>query len=47
MEVDGAGPGAASGGCYKYVVTAHKPTQVTHAVVASFTGPNDVNLITA
>ncbi|EFJ48849.1 UV-damaged DNA binding complex subunit 1 protein, partial [Volvox carteri f. nagariensis] len=32
---------------FNYVVTAHKPTAVTHAVVASFTGPNDVNLITA
>lgn len=29
------------------MVTAHKPTVVTHAVVSSFTGPNDVNLITA
>ncbi|GIL63559.1 hypothetical protein Vafri_17600, partial [Volvox africanus] len=47
MEVDVPGPGAAATGCYNYVVTAHKPTAVTHAVVASFTGPTDVNLITA
>ncbi|KAJ1622354.1 hypothetical protein T492DRAFT_326446 [Pavlovales sp. CCMP2436] len=30
---------------YHYVVTAHKPTNVTHAVVGNFTAPNDVNLI--
>jgi DNA damage-binding protein 1 len=47
MEVDSAGPGVAGTGCFNYVVTAHKPTAVTHSVVANFTGPNDINLITA
>ena len=31
--------------CYNYVVTAHKPTNVTHSVVGNFTGVNDINLI--
>ncbi|KHN84948.1 DNA damage-binding protein 1 [Toxocara canis] len=30
-----------------YIVSAQKPTVVTHAVVCSFTGPNDLNLILA
>eukprot|EP00953_Heterococcus_sp_UTEX-ZZ885_P038282 19653-Heterococcus_DN1.PRE.1 len=30
-----------------YVVTAHRPTAVTHSLVAKFTGPQDVNLILA
>ncbi|KAG2483888.1 hypothetical protein HYH03_017282 [Edaphochlamys debaryana] len=49
MEVDGeaSGSAATASGCHFYVVTAHKPTAVTHSVVASFTGPNDINLITA
>lgn len=54
MEVDegpgagGAGaPTAGGGGVYNYVVTAHKPTAVTHAVVGNFTSPTDLNLITA
>jgi DNA damage-binding protein 1 len=47
MEVDGAGPGAGAAACCNYVVTAHKPTVVTHAVVANFTSPSDINLITA
>ena len=32
---------------FAYVATAQKPTGVTHAVVGSFTGPNDVNLVLA
>ncbi|KAM7524858.1 hypothetical protein LguiA_014760 [Lonicera macranthoides] len=32
---------------YNYVVTAHKPTNVTHSCVGNFTGPNDLNLIVA
>jgi hypothetical protein len=32
---------------YNYVVTAHKPTGITHAIVGQFTSPDDVNLITA
>jgi len=32
---------------YNYVVTAHRPTVVTHAVVCSFTGPSEKNLILA
>lgn len=43
MEVDS---GAANqGGLYNYVVTAHKPTAVSHAAMGSFTSPTDVNLI--
>ena len=30
---------------FNYVVTAHKPTNVTHSLVACFTGPNTLNLI--
>nr|AVV64025.1 CPSF A subunit region family protein [Anisakis simplex] len=30
-----------------YIVSAQKPTVVTHAVVCNFTGPNDLNLILA
>lgn len=29
-----------------YVVTAHRPTAVTHALVGSFTAPESLNLIT-
>jgi len=32
---------------YNYVVTAQKPTSVTHSVVGNFTGPDDLNLIIA
>jgi DNA damage-binding protein 1 len=35
-------------GClHNYVVTAQKPTAVTHAIVGHFTGPTDINLIVA
>ena len=30
-----------------YVVTAHRPTNVTHSLTAQFTGPTDMNLIIA
>lgn len=30
---------------YNYVVTAHKPTNVTHSVVGNFTSATDTNLI--
>ena len=30
---------------YNYVVTSQKPTSVTHALTASFTGPDDLNLV--
>ena len=30
---------------WNYVVTAHKPTNVTHSLVGNFTGPSDLNLI--
>ena len=30
---------------YNYVVTAHKPTSVSHSAVGHFTGPEDLNLI--
>jgi hypothetical protein len=30
---------------YNYVVTAHRPSAVTESLVATFTGPNDINLI--
>lgn len=33
-------------GCaYNYVVTAQKPTSVSHSVVGNFTGAEDLNLI--
>eukprot|EP00252_Welwitschia_mirabilis_P019638 TRINITY_DN4603_c0_g1_i1.p1 TRINITY_DN4603_c0_g1~~TRINITY_DN4603_c0_g1_i1.p1 ORF type:complete len:1092 (+),score=216.35 TRINITY_DN4603_c0_g1_i1:257-3532(+) len=32
---------------WNYVVTAHKPTNVTHSCVGNFTSPNDINLIIA
>ncbi|XP_076896669.1 DNA damage-binding protein 1-like [Bidens hawaiensis] len=32
---------------YNYVVTAHKPTNVTHSCVGNFTGPQELNLIIA
>ena len=34
-------------GGYSYVVTAHKPTVVTHAVTANFTSPIEHNLVLA
>ncbi|CAL5227828.1 g10856 [Coccomyxa viridis] len=33
------------GSAWNYVVTAHKPTNVTHSVVGHFTSPKDINLI--
>lgn len=36
--------GTADGGGY-YVITAHKPSNVNHAVVGRFTSPQDTNLI--
>jgi len=30
-----------------YVVTAHKPTAVTHSVMGHFTSANDLNLVVA
>ena len=39
-------PACSPEGCaYNYVVTAHKPTNVSHSVVGKFTGPADLNLI--
>jgi DNA damage-binding protein 1 len=32
---------------WNYVVTAHKPTSVTHSCVGHFTGPHQLNLIVA
>lgn len=32
---------------YNYVVTAHKPTNVTHSCVGNFTSPDEINLIIA
>ncbi|TMW57264.1 hypothetical protein Poli38472_003189 [Pythium oligandrum] len=32
---------------YQYVATAQKPTSVTHSLTATFTGPNDRNLLIA
>ncbi|KAL1805820.1 hypothetical protein ACET3Z_028888 [Daucus carota] len=32
---------------YNYVVTAHKPTNVTHSCVGNFTSPQELNLIIA
>ncbi|KAF4398471.1 hypothetical protein G4B88_025450 [Cannabis sativa] len=32
---------------WNYVVTAHKPTNVTHSCVGNFTAPNELNLIIA
>lgn len=37
---------ATNQGCaWNYVVTAHKPTNVTQSVVGHFTSPKDINLI--
>ncbi len=30
---------------YNYVATCQKPTGVTHAFTAAFTGPEDLNLV--
>jgi hypothetical protein len=38
-------PADASPAAHLYVVTAHKPSAVGHALVGAFTGPDDVNLI--
>jgi len=38
---------AATGSMYNYVVTAHKPTNVTHSLCGNFTAPGDLNLIIA
>ncbi|KRH25069.1 hypothetical protein GLYMA_12G078300v4 [Glycine max] len=32
---------------WNYVVTAHKPTNVTHSCVGNFTSPRDLYLIIA
>jgi len=32
---------------WNYVVTAHKPTNVTHSCVGYFTNPQELNLIIA
>ncbi|KAF3778186.1 hypothetical protein EJ110_NYTH43946 [Nymphaea thermarum] len=32
---------------WNYVVTAHKPTNVTHSCVGNFTSPQELNLIIA
>jgi DNA damage-binding protein 1 len=32
---------------WNYVVTAHKPTNVTHSCVGNFTNPQELNLIIA
>lgn len=52
MEVDAGGaaplpatPASESAAAHLYVVTAHKPSAVGHALVGAFTGPGDVNLI--
>lgn len=42
MDGDGGLP---EGSMYNYVVTAHKPSNVTKSVVGHFTSPTDVNLI--
>ena len=36
---------ADSQGLYHYVASAQKPTNVTHSALASFTGPDDINLV--
>lgn len=40
-------PGGVGGSVYNYVVTAHKPTAVTHSICGNFTSPTDLNLIIA
>lgn len=37
--------GAVSGCMYNYVVSAQKPTSVTHSVVGNFTSADDLNLV--
>jgi len=38
---------AAEMSVWNYVVTAHKPTSVSHSCVGNFTSPNQLNLIIA
>jgi DNA damage-binding protein 1 len=38
-------PMSSSSSSFNYVATAHKPTNVTHSLVASFTSPDTLNLI--
>ena len=51
MDVDPDAAGSApptepsSAAAHLYVVTAHKPSAVGHALVGAFTGPGDDNLI--
>ena len=53
METGGGDAGAGGSGLapppagcsLNYVVTAHKPTAVTHSIVGHFTSADDVNLI--
>jgi hypothetical protein len=40
-------PAAAKMSKWNYVVTAHKPTSVSHSCVGNFTGPHELNLIVA
>ncbi|KAM0921927.1 hypothetical protein ACQ4PT_006526 [Festuca glaucescens] len=40
-------PAAAEMSKWNYVVTAHKPTSVSHSCVGNFTGPHQLNLIVA
>jgi hypothetical protein len=56
MATDGDKPVAAAAAaslleppssCHNYVVTAQRPTAVTHAVVGSFTAPGSVDLVLA
>ena len=35
----------AAGCAFNYVVTAHKPTNVSDSVVGHFTSPDEINLI--
>jgi hypothetical protein len=42
-----AAAAAAEMSVWNYVVTAHKPTSVSHSCVGNFTSPNQLNLIVA
>lgn len=45
--VEGGVKGGAAMSGWNYVVTAHKPTNVTHSCVGYFTNPQELNLIIA
>ena len=47
MTTAAASPTDVTSGQYNYVVTAQKPTSVTHSVVGNFTHEDELNLVVA